>query len=156
STLTFTADTANAGPYKVIVTNPSGSTTSAEAQLTVITTPQITSQPQSALSSPGATLTFNVGARGRQPLTYQWYFNNAPAPGNAAASAYTINSVQPNNAGSYYVVVTNTSGSITSAVAQLTVFTGTITQDLVVHLAFDDTLSDTSGRGNNATYDSHN
>ena len=32
----------------------------------------------------------------------------------------------------------------------------TITNGLVVHLTFDNTLSDNSGRGNNGTYDSHN
>ena len=32
----------------------------------------------------------------------------------------------------------------------------TITNDLVVHLTFDNTLTDNTGRGNNGTYDSHN
>jgi hypothetical protein len=38
---------------------------------------------------------------------------------NAPNASYTISNVQTNNAGSYSVVVTNSSGSVTRAVASL-------------------------------------
>ena len=40
--------------------------------------PVITNQPQTQAVAPGATVTFDVGARGTAPLTYQWQKN----PGN--------------------------------------------------------------------------
>jgi hypothetical protein len=54
-------------------------------------------------------------------LYYQLYFNNEPKAG--AGDALTIKDVQPPNAGSYYVVVTNFAGSVTSSVASLTIST---------------------------------
>ena len=54
------------------------------------------------------TATFDVLADGTA-LNYQWYFSNAPL---AAGTNHllTLNSVQTNDAGFYYAVVTNTAG----------------------------------------------
>jgi len=46
----------------------------------------------------------------------------------------------------------NTYGGATSAPALLKVYSGPITSNLVVHLKFDGNLTDSSGRGNDATY----
>src|SRR5690606_28395106 len=51
---------------------------------------------------------------------YQWLFNGSPLPGRIAA-AFSLNNVQQTNAGAYSVIVTNPFGSVTSAVATLTV-----------------------------------
>jgi hypothetical protein len=67
----------------------------------------------------GQTADFSVTATGTAPLSYQWKFNGAPI-GGATGSAFTIANAQPVNAGTYSVVVTNVAGSITSAVATLT------------------------------------
>ena len=63
---------------------------------------------------------FSVTAVGTTPLSCQWLFNSAPISG-ATATNYTVISAQSTNAGSYSVVVTNSLGSVTSAVATLTV-----------------------------------
>lgn len=82
--------------------------------------PVITNSPQSQSVDLGNDATFTVGATGVQPLAYQWYFTNS-AIADATASSYTRTNVQPADAGNYFVVVTNTAGSATSAVATLTV-----------------------------------
>jgi len=94
--------------------------------------PAITQQPQSATNNiVGSSSTFGVVAMGTPPLSYQWY-GPAGAMGGAVASSLTLPNVQSGQAGSYYVVVTNTSGVVTSAVATLTVYrTPVITQQPV-------------------------
>ena len=82
--------------------------------------PVITSQPSSLTVAVGGSATFSVVASGPGTLTYQWRFNGAPITG-ATASSYSIASVQSANAGNYDVIVSNASGSVTSAVAVLTV-----------------------------------
>src|SRR5208282_849413 len=68
----------------------------------------------------GSSATFTVAAAGTAPLTYQWQFNGTNLYG-ATSTSLTLAGVQPANAGSYTVVVTNSVGSVTSAVAVLTV-----------------------------------
>jgi hypothetical protein len=120
-TLTLSSvDTNNAGNYKVIVSNSSGSITSRVAHLTVTSKPIITSQPQSVTSSIGSNATFMVTATGRMPLTYQWRFFGTNIAG-ATTNVFSLTNIQPANAGNYRVVVKNSDGSVTSAVATLTV-----------------------------------
>jgi hypothetical protein len=111
-----------AGGYTVVITNAAGSVTSSVAMLTVVSPPAITSQPQSLSVLSGAGVTFSVTASGAAPLSYQWRYNGGNISGNAARNAsYTLNNVQASRAGDYTVVVSNSGGSITSAVAVLTV-----------------------------------
>src|SRR2546422_2517563 len=113
---------ANQGAYWVVVTNTHGSVTSDVATLTVLVNPpKITIQPQDLVSLVNTSATFGVTVQGSAPFSYQWFFENAPIAG-ATGSAYTIPSVQTNNEGGYSVVITNSSGSVTSDVATLTVF----------------------------------
>ena len=112
--------------------------------------PAISMHPQSLIVSTGAVASFNVTATGSQPLAYQWLFNGTNLAGQTA-STLSVSNVQTANAGGYSVVVANDGGSVTSKVASLTIFTGSITQDLVLHLKFDGTYDDATGRGNNGT-----
>jgi hypothetical protein len=82
--------------------------------------PTIAGQPQSQTVVQGANAMFSVTADGAAPLSYQWRCNGTNLAG-ASASAWTVTNAQPANAGSYTVVVTNSLGSVTSAVATLTV-----------------------------------
>ncbi|WP_423735764.1 DUF7594 domain-containing protein [Chitinophaga caseinilytica] len=82
--------------------------------------PVITAQPQSISVPQGGNATFTVSASGTPAPTFQWRKGAANIAG-ATAAAYTINNVQPANAGSYNVVVTNSAGSVTSTSATLTV-----------------------------------
>jgi hypothetical protein len=83
--------------------------------------PVITGQPQSLANFVGSTASFTVTAIGSRPLAYQWRFNNTNLAG-AANSNLTLVNVQVTNAGNYDVVVTNAFGSVTSAIAALTVY----------------------------------
>jgi len=115
--------TANAGNYDAVITNNLGSVTSAVATLTVIVPgggPQITAQPSSLTVTQGQSAAFSVTATGTAPLRYQWRFQSANLSGRTNANL-TLNPASTNNAGNYDVVITNAAGSVTSAVATLTV-----------------------------------
>jgi endonuclease/exonuclease/phosphatase family metal-dependent hydrolase len=114
------AQPADAGGYSVVITNSFGSVTSLVATLTVSTAPYISAGPQSQSVFEGQDATFSVTATGATPLAYQWRLNGSDISG-AIASAYTRANVQDTDAGNYQVVITNSSGSITSSPALLTV-----------------------------------
>ncbi len=115
--------TGTAGSYYVVVTNTlngtTTSTTSSTATLTVNSAPTITTQPASQTVVLGNSATFSVAATGTGTLSYQWYFGSSAISGATSAS-YSIATTTASNAGSYYVVVTNPYGSVTSSTATLT------------------------------------
>jgi hypothetical protein len=81
--------------------------------------PLITEQPQSQLFADlGGTATFNVSALGDAPLSYQWQFSGTNLP-SANSPSFTVTNVRMASTGKYRVVVTDASGSVTSAVATL-------------------------------------
>src|SRR5947208_462756 len=84
------------------------------------TAPSIVSPPSSLVVTQGNSAGFSVSAAGDAPLTYQWRLGSA-AVTNATNSTFRIAVTQLTDAGNYDVVVTNSSGSVTSAVARLTV-----------------------------------
>ena len=106
------------GSYRLVVTNPSGSVTSQVATLTVID-PVLTMSPVSRYAEVGQSVTFSVGAAGTA-LSYQWW-KDGSAVALATASALTLTNVQVGDAGGYRAVVSNPFGSVTSALATLTV-----------------------------------
>ena len=115
------AQITDGGNYTVVITNLVGSVTSSVAILTVSNiAPGITAGPASLDVFIGNTVAFSVAAAGSAPLAYQWCFNGANISG-ADAGDYSFNNAQAGNAGGYTVVVTNSYGSVTSAVAVLTV-----------------------------------
>ncbi|MDB6124854.1 MAG: hypothetical protein JWQ71_3847 [Pedosphaera sp.] len=115
------AQAINEGIYRAIVQNTAGSVTSAVALVRVIpSAPTIVNGPVSQTVGASSNASFSVTAVGTQPLSQQWLFNGVAIPG-ATATQYSFSNVQAGNAGSYRVVVTNGAGSITSAVATLTV-----------------------------------
>lgn len=82
--------------------------------------PYLTSQPLSQPAAVGTNVSLSVVAGGTPTLGYQWRFNGTNLPG-ATAATLSRNTITPAQAGNYTVVVTNASGSVTSAVATLTV-----------------------------------
>jgi hypothetical protein len=96
--------------------------------------PSISQQPADQSVSLGANVTFQVHASGSAPLSYQWSFDIAVM---LDATNYTLSlpDVQLTNAGDYSVIVSDSSGSVTSRVAHLEVdptFTK-ITQGAIVN-----------------------
>ncbi|HKQ75856.1 MAG TPA: pectinesterase family protein [Blastocatellia bacterium] len=117
----------DAGFYSVTISNGVGSATSAPVLLTVRATPivstvTILTQPVNRTAFAGDTVSFSVTAQGVPPPSYQWLKDGAPIAG-ATAATLVLTNVQLNSAGSYSVVVSNTTGSVTSNSATLTVFT---------------------------------
>lgn len=82
--------------------------------------PTITNQPAAQSTTSGGNATFSVTAGGYEPLSYQWRSNNVIIPG-ATNSTLTLNKVRQWQAMNYAVVITNYSGSVTSATAALNV-----------------------------------
>ncbi|HEY5915702.1 MAG TPA: immunoglobulin domain-containing protein [Verrucomicrobiae bacterium] len=82
--------------------------------------PSITAQPQSQSVKATSNATFTVSAAGTTPLSFQWLFESTRIP-NATANSYTRLSVRTNDAGSYFVLIANAAGSVTSSPAVLSV-----------------------------------
>jgi len=82
----------------------------------------IAQQPQSVTNYVGSNVTFSVTASGTAPVTYQWRLYGTNLAG-AVSSNLTLANIQTTDAGKYTVVITNAYGSVTSAVAVLTVLT---------------------------------
>ena len=116
-------NSSNAGSYSVVVTNSSGSVQSSTVTLTVnpaVVALSITTQPSSTIVTVGNSALFSVGVYGTPPYTYQWYYNGNAISGATSAN-YTLTSATSSNAGSYYVVISNSAGSIQSSTVTLTV-----------------------------------
>src|SRR5208282_246292 len=95
----------------------------------VSTPPSLVRQPASQTVFVGGTALFTVSASGTPPFSYQWSF-----AGNVLADAtnatLVLNNVTTNQAGLYFVEVTNAYGSVTSSNATLTIvpaIPGTVT-----------------------------
>ncbi|WP_438480143.1 MBG domain-containing protein [Oleiharenicola lentus] len=82
--------------------------------------PVITTELQSQTVNVGTSVSFFVNATGLAPLSYQWIKGTETISG-ATSATYTLPSVVVTDAGDYRVVVSNSAGSATSAVATLTV-----------------------------------
>ncbi len=111
-----------AGQYSVRIENEAGGVTSNAVALHVLFAPRIVAggQPQSIDVNTGATAQFTVVAEGNPAPTYQWRRGIQNLVGQTGPTL-TLGDVTLESAGNYSVVVTNSRGSVTSAVATLTV-----------------------------------
>ena len=73
----------------------------------------------------GLNVTLTGTAAGSAPLKYQWIFTNTTSTNilvsNSTNNTYTVTNVATTNAGSYYFVVTNAFGAVTSGIVNVTV-----------------------------------
>lgn len=117
---------ADEADYALLAANVLGSVRTTPARLSVLTdgapntAPAIATQPVGLALVAGQTATLAVAASGSGPLAYQWRRDGTPLPG-ATGPVLTLADLQPGNAGSYTVVVSNAAGSVTSDAAGLAV-----------------------------------
>ena len=113
----------HAASYSVVVTNDFGLATSTNAILKVTpSAPTILTQTGNLQIMVGGQATFNVGAVGSNPLSYQWMFNDSPLLGETGPTLTRTN-IHAVDGGNYYLVVSNTFGSVNSTNALLQVYT---------------------------------
>ena len=112
--------TGDAGNYSVAVVNAAGSTNSGSAALTVIVPPSIVTPPAPVAAIAGTNVSFTVVADGTAPFTFQWQKNGVNISG-ANTDTLSLANIGTSSAGNFSVVVANSAGAITSAVATLTV-----------------------------------
>jgi hypothetical protein len=116
--------------------------------------PTFVEQPKPATTVVGNSASFSGRAQGSAPLSYQWYKDGTVIVA-ATNTTLTITSAQYTDIGNYKLVASNPAGNTDSTTAVLTVVPpiafANATNGLVLHLKFDGSYSDSSGRGNNAT-----
>jgi hypothetical protein len=89
--------------------------------------PTIESQPQALSIGLGASGSLSTSVKGNPTLVYQWYDGTAKVSDTAgqisgsATATLTLANAQLGSAGNYTVVITNTFGAVTSAVAVVSV-----------------------------------
>jgi len=99
---------------------PGSFTSSFTFRLTATTAPVILAPPQAQTVAESASVMFGVIAGGFPPLKYQWQFAGNELPGQTAPTL-VLHYLAGDRAGGYSVVVTNSGGVTTSAVATLTI-----------------------------------
>ncbi len=111
---------ANAGAYSADVTNALGTTRLSAGTVTVGATgsPTLALQPISKIVVPGATFTLAASATG-SGLAYQWFRNSVALSGETGAILLR-NNANAADSGSYAVRITNSSGSVTTHAATIT------------------------------------
>jgi hypothetical protein len=120
-TITNTPFSADGGIYSVVITNLISKFTSSKASLTVVGLPIITVQPSDTIAGVGSNITLSVSATaGASPIFYQW-FNTNNFISNQTNSSLTLQNIQLTDSGGYYVIITNSFGSVTSSLAGITV-----------------------------------
>ena len=140
----------NGDLFNVVVSDPLGNTASTAATLTVTGgsgAPSIIAQPVNQTVTAGQSATFSVTATGTAPLSYQWNKNGTASSGATSAAYTTPPTTTADNGAQFTVVVSNTSGSVTSAGATLTVNPGSIAPTITVQ-----PLSQTVTAGQTASF----
>jgi alpha-tubulin suppressor-like RCC1 family protein len=112
--------TSDTGSYTVVVTNLLTAATSSVAVVTVLTSPNVTTQPLGRSTPLGLTNIFAAAGSGSAPLSYQWRLNGADIPG-ATNTGYFIAATGTNDLGVYQFVVSNAVGVAVSSNASLTI-----------------------------------
>lgn len=94
--------------------------------------PWIACSPRGSVVEAGQDVELAVTAAGTQ-LDYQWHRAGRGRLEGANRPTLTLASVQPEQAGGYYVIVTNTLGASTSAVANVTVLLPDLAGDVAIN-----------------------
>lgn len=141
--------------YRAVFTNSSGSAITSAATLLVTpptSAPVLTANPTSRSVIEGAVVTFGAGASGSPTPTAQWQVSTNGGTTwfnifGATSPVYTFNASYSQNGYRYRAVFTNSSGSVTSASALLTVNT-----QPVIPVVSTDPVDTTVNAGQTATF----
>jgi len=121
--------------------------------------PTITKEPTSLTNYATLPAKFSVGAYGTIPLNYVWKKGGSPLSDGGSISGsstptLTINPLVLTDAGNYSCTIANVNGTTNTFTVALTVLSAPTAPPsipgLVLHLPFDNNLTDITGRGNNA------
>ncbi len=124
SRVTFSAT--NGVTYHIAVDSGPGKKGVAQLNWSVAAPPMITSQPHGTNVPAGATVLFSVSVSGSGPFSYQWRHQEIDLAdtlniSGSRTETLMLEDIQPADFGSYTVVITNLSGSVTSTPATLIV-----------------------------------
>jgi hypothetical protein len=115
---------ANAGNYTFVITNFWGSTTSSVTSLTLTSGKPSVTDPGGQTNYAGKNISLYVSASGA--TAYQWLKGGVNLSNTATISGIATNTLNftpaaTNDSGNYQIIVSNSSGSVTSAVAMLSI-----------------------------------
>lgn len=102
-----------------------GNLTAIQTNIQTAGLPVLVSQPAGKVTPSGGGVSFSVNVTSGSPVTYQWQLNGVNISGATGDSLFIPNATLGNE-GSYTVVITNATGSITSAAAVLAVDTAEV------------------------------
>jgi hypothetical protein len=112
--------------------------------LFVVNLPVITVQPQGLTVDAGLEVRLSARATGTEPLSYAWTFNGVEL-GGATSPTLVLPGIGAEQGGDYRLIVRNDYGSVTSAVATVTVLTAPTLEaaptDLIANLGDSVTFS---------------
>ncbi len=122
-----TSSTAQTGTrFRAVFTNAAGSVTTSAAVLTVTAAITVSTNPVDATVFEGETATFTVAATGTPAPTVQWQKKAAGATAfadiaGATATTLSFAATMDDNGSQYHAVFTNSTGTMTTTAAKLTV-----------------------------------
>jgi hypothetical protein len=125
-----TAQLANEGDYRVLVTDDVASAQSQSAHLTVRVPPGFLIPPRGQTNVVGSTMTFSCVVTGSVPLSVRWLristgiatnIITSPGPNLTMTNTFTMTNVQTSTSGTYRVVLTNSGNQSGTIFAQFTV-----------------------------------
>ncbi len=80
--------------------------------------PVIVAQPTAVQTNTGRALTLGITSTGTEPLSYQWFKNGSSIAG-ALVATYSVAQTNQNNAGDYRVSISNSAGTVMSAIIRV-------------------------------------
>jgi hypothetical protein len=114
------AKLADAGSYRVRVSNACGSIESNPAVLAVSSKPVVELESLDRVACDGSEVVLKAQASGTEPLSYQWKKNGENIPG-ANTNRYLISSILPVDEGDYSLAVSNVCGLAESGAIHISV-----------------------------------
>lgn len=115
------AQPADAGEYRVLVTVYGCAFPSAAANLTVNEPPAFVTQPGDQVTETGSSLTLSAAVTGTGPLSFYWFFNETNLLNVTSPTSLVLSNVTLLDSGTYSVLVSNAFATATSRTAAVLV-----------------------------------